>query len=66
MALSNRQKVLLHRELSQIQLEQDQVVVRIDRHADALRIAQARVDEIERILAADVAVEKPRADLDEV
>jgi len=65
MPLTVSEKKQLHLELRQIQSEVPQVEVRLDLMRDTIVNAQARVDEIERMLANDLAQRIPPADLGE-
>jgi len=59
------ERMQLVRELDAIQLQVPTVQVTYDRARDELAAAQARVDEIERMLAADLVVRSASADLGE-
>ena len=64
MPLSVTERKQLIQELEHLQAEVPGVVVRVDMATEALGTAQARVDEIERILSTGSAVRTPPADLE--
>ena len=63
MTTSERKQLL--QELGRLQLDVPEVEVRVDLLTENLAAAQARVDEIERMLRADLVVRTPKADLGE-
>ena len=63
--MTSQERIRLIQELRRIQDEHPSVVVAFDLEAALGRKAQDRVDEIERMLAADIAQRVPPADLEE-
>lgn len=64
MALTASEQKQLYAELRQLQISNPGVVVSIDMSTAVLAVAQARVDEIEGIIAAGIAKRTAPADLE--
>lgn len=62
--MTPRQRINLLRELAELQHQVPEVIVKIDAATKTLEEAQARVDEIEAMLAADIATTVPPGDLE--
>jgi len=65
MPMTTAERKQLLQELGRLQLDVPEVEVRVDLLTENLAAAQARVDEIERMLRADLVVRTPKADLGE-